>query len=306
MRKLTTEDFIKKAIEVHGNKYDYSLVNYSGCKNKIIIVCPIHGEFKQTPDNHLIGNGCYYCSLLNNAKKLRKPYEEFISIANKIHNNKYDYSRVNYVNNKTKIIINCPIHGEFKQTPDKHISLKNGCPKCAIDGRKITQTKTLISFIQEAEKIHNNKYDYSKLVYINNKTKVEIICKEHGLFKQTPDNHLKGKGCPICKESKGENKIREFLKNENIIFISQHKFKDCVNIKPLPFDFYLPEYNTCIEYQGRQHYEPIDFFGGANGLNSTLKRDKIKSEYCKENNIKLMIIKHSDNTIQSLVNYFHN
>ena len=119
------------------------------------------------------------------------------------------------------------------------------------------------------------------------------MCPLHGIFNQVASNHLTGQGCPICKESKGEKEIREFLTTNNVKFNHQHKFKDCKNILPLPFDFYLPEHNTCIEFNGRQHYEPIDYFGGVNGFKSTQFRDKIKYDYCKNNKITLFIIKDS-------------
>ena len=156
-------------------------------------------------------------------------------------------------------------------------------------------------FIEKAINKHGNKYDYSLVEYRNNSEKIDIICPIHNRFKQIPNNHLNGNGCPLCKESKGERKIRLFLKENNINFIPQYKFNDCKNILSLPFDFYLPEHNICVEYNGRQHYEPIKLWGGINNLIEIKKRDKIKMEYCKNNNIPLIIIKYNSKNLNKLI-----
>ena len=195
MKKKTTEQFIKEAKAIHGDKYDYSKVNYKGCFEKVCIICPIHGEFWQTPAMHLSGQGCSKC-----CGRKRKTKEEFIEDAKKVHGNKYDYSKVNYVNNKTKVIITCPIHGDFLQRPDRHL-FGCGCNKCGYDNTAEKCKTSLEDFIKRAKEIHGDKYDYSKVVYVNNHTKVCIICPIHGEFWQTPRTHLMGRGCPICNES---------------------------------------------------------------------------------------------------------
>jgi hypothetical protein len=185
MKRLTTEQFIEKAKAVHGDKYDYSLVDYRNAKTKVKIICPEHGSFEQTPNNHLSGNNCPKCS----DKKLNT--EEFIEKARNVHGDRYNYSIVVYNNKQTKVKIICPIHGDFEQRPDSHLN-GNGCPHC---GRKTKTTKT---FIRESNIVHNDKYNYSLVEYKNNSIKVKIICPEHGSFEQTPSNHLSGKGCPKC------------------------------------------------------------------------------------------------------------
>ena len=157
-------------------------------------------------------------------------------------------------------------------------------------------------FVYKSKKIHGDKYDYSLVNYINNKTKVEIICSEHGIFKQRPTDHLNGCGCPICRESKGEKKIRNFLNEKKIKFLPQYKFNNCKHILQLSFDFYLPEYNICIEYNGIQHYKPIEKFGGKNQFLIQNKCDNIKKEFCLKNNIKLIIIKYDNNILDELTN----
>lgn len=189
MRKqdLKTIAFIERARLIHGDKYDYSKVEYINSRSKVCIICPEHGEFWQKPSSHLQGKGCSKCC---GTKKLTT--EEFIERAKKIHGDKYDYSKVVYINNHTKVCIICPIHGEFWQTPKNHLK-SVGCYKCS---KVFPLTKEI--FEKRGKIIHGDKYDYSKVEYINYETKVCIICKEHGEFWQTPHDHLSGYGCPFC------------------------------------------------------------------------------------------------------------
>jgi hypothetical protein len=227
---LTTEQFIKKAKSIHGNKYDYSKVNYIKSYIKVIIICPKHGEFLITPNNHLSKKaGCSIC--FGNKTLTTK---QFIIKANDIHNNRYDYSLVQYINTSSKVKVKCNKHGIFNVTPNDHLS-NCGCPDCGIEHSKELQRKPTKQFIIDAKKIHGNLYDYSLTKYINCKTKIIIICKKDGSFEQTPNAHLRGQGCPKCKKFKGEEKISSYLKEHNINFISQKRFEDCRGIKnPLP------------------------------------------------------------------------
>lgn len=194
--RTNKESFIKESNEVHQCKYDYSGVDYKGVTTKVKIICPIHGEFLQAPRIHLKGCGCPKCGFERQNDATRLTTEEFIIRANKIQGNKYDYSKVEYVDYNTKVCIICPEHGEFYQTPNKHL-LGQGCPKCGN-----TKKLSLTEFIERSRKIHGNKYDYSKARYVNNGTKVCIICPIHGEFWQTPHNHLIGRGCNKCKNNK--------------------------------------------------------------------------------------------------------
>ena len=278
IKKLNKESFIEKAKIVHGDYYDYSLVEYVNSRTKIKIICPIHGNFEQISNNHLRGSGCNVCN--NNNYKAKN---SFYSKVNEIHGDKYNYSLVNYINNLIKIKIICPIHGEFEQTPMGHLN-GNGCSLC---GNKNLNNK---SFIERALLKHGNKYDYSLVDYKNNKTKISILCPIHGIFEQKAEHHLNGAGCPVCKESRGEREIKQILNDNLIVFIPQKRFSECRDKKPLPFDFYLPDYNTCIEFNGRQHYEPVKYWGGVENFKKQQKRDKIKKEYCENKNILLIII----------------
>ena len=286
-KKLTKEDFIKKASKIHNFKYDYSLVNYVNNRTKVKIICPIHGEFEQTPNNHFV----YGCSKCGGTSKLTK--EEFIKKANKIHNYKYDYSLVNYVNNRTKVKIVCPIHGTFEQIPNTHLN-GSGCIYCRNDSYSKKYSLSKEDFINKAKLIHDNKYDYSLVEYKNTKTKIKIICPAHGVFEQEPKDHLKGKGCPKCRSSKGERRIREILKSKGIIFEEQKKFKDLKDKTCLSYDFYIPESNTLIEYNGIQHYKPLDCFGGRKKFLLQKHHDWLKREYAKKKGITLIVIPYND------------
>lgn len=192
VHKSSTEEFIEKAKQIHDDKYDYSKVNYINNHTKVCIICPEHGEFWQTPKNHLKGQGCNQCAIEYRGNKLKNTIEKFIEKARKIHGNKYDYSKVEYKNSISKIHIICPIHGEFEQVAAYHLS-GNGCPKCANNTAYTTE-----EFIKRAKEKHGDKYDYSKTNYINAYTKVCIICPEHGEFWQTPRDHLHTNGCKEC------------------------------------------------------------------------------------------------------------
>lgn len=196
-KKITTEDFIVRAKTTHGDKYGYEKVHYTKMHDKVCIVCPKHGEFWQRAYHHVYGGGCPKC-----AGKEQLTTEEFISIANKRHNNFYGYKSTKYVNSKSKVIITCPKHGNFEQIASDHLA-GSGCPKCACIGKLTTE-----EFIERSKKIHNNKYDYSKVKYKNSRTKVCIVCPEHGEFLQEPASHLRGNGCPECaKEMCGKSRI---------------------------------------------------------------------------------------------------
>ena len=204
-----------------------------------------------------------------------------------MHGKKFDYSKVKYINSTTEVEIICREHGSFFQIPSGHLSGQQ-CPSCS--GVK---QKTTLEFISESKVIHNNLYDYSKVEYINNRTKVIIICLKHGEFEQSPKSHLRGHGCPKCNISKGELKVKELLENYNIKYIREYKFEDCVSIggRKLPFDFYIKDMNLLIEYDGRQHFE--DVFGVVSFINLK-QNDNIKDKYCELNNIELLRIKYDD------------
>lgn len=296
-KKLTTEEFIEKARKVHGDKYDYSNVKYTDSLTKVCIICNRCGrEFWQTPANHLRGQGCAHC---NKSKPSNK--DEFVRKSIEVHGNKYDYSLVEYINSCTKVKIICPKHGVFEQNPAAHVN-GQGCMYC----RK-TRRYNKEEFIRRAKIVHGDKYDYSLVKYIYNYIKVKIICPIHGVFEQTPAEHLYGSGCHKCRASCGEKKINDYLKQNNIEYKAQYPIKleqQMFSRNNLKIDFYLPKYNTFIEFNGEQHYKRIPYFHKSeDDFQMQVERDKRLKDYCKKNKIKLIVIKYNQiNKIEKILN----
>lgn len=280
-KRHSLDEFIRKAKYIHGEKYDYSLTEYKNSYTKIKIICKKHGIFKQAPSGHLTGNGCKKC----HRESTKTGINTFIKKATEVHASKYDYSLTVYVNARTKIKIICPTHGVFYQTPNSHL-LGTGCKKCYYEKKYSNKEE----FVKKSMEIHGNKYDYTLVEYIHARKPVKIICNTHGVFKQTPNNHLRGQRCKMCSPSNGEKKIYDYLSSNGIKVKQQKRFKNCKNKKPLSFDFYLPDYNLLIEYDGEQHYKPIDYFGGVESLMNVMKNDKIKNIWCLDNGITLLRI----------------
>jgi hypothetical protein len=130
-KQVTTKSFIEKAQNVHGFKYDYSKTEYINAKTKVTIICPIHGEFKQLPNNHLKYN-CNKCGNITAGLNGSLTTDKFVEKAKLVHGNKYNYSKVVYTKSKNKVVIICPKHGEFRQTPSDHLQSR-GCPSCKLD-----------------------------------------------------------------------------------------------------------------------------------------------------------------------------
>ena len=353
--KYNKEIFIKKAKEVHGDKYDYSKVEYINANTKVCIVCPIHGEFWLRPFKHLQGNGCKKCNSYERANKF-----DIVEKLRKIYGDKYIYNKTS-LNNKDKlgrICITCPKHGDFYVTPNNALR-GHSCKKCSnerlseekkmnisdvqkridkvygknifkidenygyinyhskvrvfslknniffevilanfLQGKSKYKNKILKkekkdflkirkdNFIKKAKEGHGNKYDYSKIKYKNNRTKVCIICPKHGEFWQTPVKHLHGQGCSRCKTSSLEILVENKLKSKNIKY-EEHKFFKWLKMNgPQHLDFYLPDYNIAIECQGEQHYTKNTEYG--KDFKKTIDRDENKYKLLKEHNIKLL------------------
>lgn len=203
--------FIKKSKEVHDNFYNYDNVIYKNARTKVLITCPNHGDFWQLPYNHLLGKGCNKCSVDKNKILFTKSRGKFIDDSISIHGNKFNYDKVDYKNDGTDVIINCPKHGDFLQKPNHHLQGQM-CPLCRKEDIYQNYTKKYSDlFVKRSKEIHNNYYDYSKSIYINNKTILTITCPKHGDFLQKASNHLNGRGCPRCNQSQGEKKIESFL-----------------------------------------------------------------------------------------------
>lgn len=201
LKKLTTADFIRKAILVHGITYDYSLVDYQRAFEQVSIICKKHGtEFSQIANNHLRGYGCPECGKAKIGVALKGNTLDFVNKAVKVHGDKYDYSEVVYTKTHSKVKIICPKHGEFAQEPANHLAGK-GCTGCKADVTSEGFSDTQEDFVRKASEAHDFKYDYSAVKYVNSGVKVDIICKEHGVFKQQPTRHVFGNGCPSCAKT---------------------------------------------------------------------------------------------------------
>lgn len=282
MKKITNEAFIERINKIFDGKYDTSKVNYVNAKTKVTLICPKHGDFESTPNHLNDGHGCPYCA------NRYVSTNQFINKAKKVHGDTYDYSKVNYINNKTPICITCKKHGDFWQIPYSHLA-GNGCNKCnggiAFDANE---------FIEKANEIHNSFYDYSQIEYINARTKVKIICPKHGYFWQTSECHLRGQGCPKCKSSKLENIVINALSKNNIRFIFQAHI-GTLGLKTV--DFKLLDYNIVIECQGEQHFIDTMFGNSLFKVKDRLILDEEKYNVCKNHNIEIIYF--------TIPDYFH-
>jgi hypothetical protein len=198
-KPITTEQFVLRSKDIHGNKYDYSLVEYYNMRTKVQITCPNHGKFEQTPVNHVSGSGCNQCGIEKNQLHQTSNTEKFTTKAKSLYGQQYDYSLVNYINNRIKVQIICKEHGMFEQRPMTHLTGDGGCKKCKSNKMSNALKQTKEEFISKANIIHNNQYDYSNTTYVSSQHNVVIKCKIHGVFEQTPNNHVSNKtGCPTC------------------------------------------------------------------------------------------------------------
>lgn len=290
--KINIDDFINRSKNVHNDLYDYSLVEYINNTTKVKIICPIHGEFEQTPKNHLKGSGCKECGKIKCINSRKITTEEFVIKSKNIHSDKYDYSNTIIDGVRSKVKINCPIHGEFNQEAHKHLN-GHGCKKCTIIDNPRFIKMSHEEFLSKSQEVHGDTYNYDNSIYNGSKEIVEIICKKHGIFQQYAGVHMAGHGCPSCSQSKGEKEISKTLNSLSINFVEQKKFNECLNKKTgrvLKFDFYLPDLNLLIEYDGEQHFKPIEFFGGQDELVKRQALDKIKNRYAIDNGFKLLRI----------------
>lgn len=279
-------EIIKRYQELYGDKFDYSLFKYVNGRTKGKIKCnTCNTIFKQRPDSHLSGNGCPNCrnKYFSDLKCLSQ--EEIIKRFIKLHNNKYDYSNVVYNGYHNKVEIICNEHGSFYQTPNNHLK-GHGCPICKRIKHSKFLTLTQEEVIERFKQIHGDRFGYDDFVYKGMNKKGSIKCYQHGLYSQTPNNHLKGQGCPGCNYSKGEAALEYIFIKNNIKYESQFK---------LPFynyeyDFHLPDYGIIVEFNGRQHYEPVDRFGGLERFNQQIDRDAFKRTLAREYRIPLIEI----------------
>jgi hypothetical protein len=278
--KITTKEFIERAKKVHGHKYDYSLINYFNSKTKIKIFCQNHGFFIQKPNNHLVGQGCPKCSKIILGATQRKNIEWLDSLA-KMNNGKC--LSEDYVNNKTKYLWSCQNSHKWRTTA-KNISRGSWCPYCV---HKIVENDYLSKLA-----IKNNGECLSN-IFIGVNKKYEWKCNKGHIWKMNANSVQQGRWCPECvdhRNSKGIKSIKNFLLINSLPFIKEKRFENCRYKQPLPFDFYLPDHNCCIEYDGEQHFEVYGGWSTKEVLIRTQKSDSIKNDFCVNNEIKLIRI----------------
>ena len=212
-KKLTTKEFIQKAKIIHNDKFDYSKVEYNGSKSKINIICPIHGSFYRTPDNHLYSSGCSKCGYHKTKNKIKYDKNKFIIKSSEVHGDKFDYSKVEYKHSRFKVNIICPIHGLFKQEPSSHIR-GCGCPKCANENYvgKYQLYKAL-----------NNYYNFSGYLYI-----IKMYDDQESFTKIGISKNLKQRFNQLKKDSSYNIEIikTQFFKDFNQAIIKEHELHE--------------------------------------------------------------------------------
>ena len=283
-RKSNTIEFIEKSKLKHNGIFDYSLVDYVNDKNKVSIICKEHGEFNQSPNNHLKGQGCPKCD-----KSFKLNISDFIKKSNLKHGNKYDYSLVKYINNITTVSIICNLHGIFNQVARNHL-IGYGCKICAGNLKSSTD-----DFSYKSNIIHNNRYDYSLVDYKNALTKVRIICRQHGEFIQTPNKHLNGRGCQICGLKYG------LMENDWLDVIGIEKKDRQVSIGKYVVDGVDKVNNIIYEFNGDFWHGNPNIFE-SNIVNSVIgkkfgelyRNTIIKEEYLKSMGYKIISIWESE------------
>lgn len=298
-RAFSHEQYIEKLKTIH--PYIIPIEQYINAKTPILHYCKNHNvKWIAMPDKVLRGCGCPKCSkesFYQTRTKTRDEYITELSIKNP------DLILIgDYFGNKTLTEHYCKIHDYiFDITPNSALA-GHGCKYCRSDKIREKQFKSEDVYVEE---LKERRPDI-KLVgeYLGALVPTEHLCLEHNvIWKATPANIFYGSGCPQCNESKDERLVRLWLEKHSIEYIPQKKFDDCMDICHLSFDFYLLDYNTLIEVNGRQHYEPVEYFGGKEKFDIQVKHDNIKKQYCIDNNIRLLCIRYDENIEEALTNF---
>lgn len=293
--KISSQDFANEVLRVNPNII--LTEPYSNFKTKIQCRCTIDGHvWSAFPQNLLRGHGCPLCSANKTRTRLLKSHDDFVRELSQINPNVLVIGA--YKKGDTKILCECKIDGfQWNSRPSDLLHGK-GCPECKKEVIRGALVKPHSEFVNEMKQLHPQIKIIGK--YVNSYTKILCECKIDGnRWFVLPSNLIKGQGCPVCNESRGENAITNILKQWNVDFIPQFKFGDCKNTRPLPFDFYLPKYNMCIEYDGEQHFRAVNFGGCSDAIaidahKKTILNDEIKNKYCREHNIELIRISYVD------------
>lgn len=296
--KKTLEEIREESKIIHDGLYEIPDQPYQNNKSKIKILCKKCNQyFFQSTQNHLNKKqGCYHCNgnIRLTLKNIRLKDKE-------LHGDKFEIPEQEIINNRMKIKIYCKTCNIFfYRNLNSHLikNHTNYCPKCSP-----TKKLTLDIIRNRSKKIHGYQFEIPEQEFFNIKSSIKIFCKKcNQNFEQKILVHIdkRIRGCPNCNKSKGEKQIEKYLKENQIEYLTQKRFEDCKYILSLPFDFYLPKYNTCIEYDGELHFKPIDFFGGTKSLKEHQRNDNIKNQFCKSMNINLFRIKYDENIIEKI------
>ena len=298
-RTKTHREYVEKLKQLNPNII--AIEDYIDSKTSILHKCLIDGyEWNARPSNILSGRGCPKCSKEKQIKQQIKDHNQYVNEILKINPNIEVLEKYSGAN--IPIFHKCKIHNVKWKTIPTSILRGSGCYKCGMERSIKSKRKTHLQYVKEVKQLNCNIKVLDQ--YINDSTIILHKCLIDGHeWLAKPNNILNGYGCPKCNESKGEKQIASLLDSKYVAYERQKKFKDCCDINPLPFDFYLPDYNMAIEYDGLQHFKPIKHFGGNKAFEYTFKHDKIKNEYCKNNGISLLRIPYYKNVEEELNNF---
>ena len=301
MKRKTHDDYVQEVATVNPSIEVIGV--YNGGHEPIMHRCKVDGnEWMASPANILRGRGCPKCKSLKLHNNKAKTHSQYVEDVESLHDNIVVLGA--YTDNRTHILHQCTLDGYTWEAIPGNILKGSGCPLCAIEKQRISRTKDHEDYVAEVQAVNQNIEVVEQ--YAGAEIKILHRCKIDGYeWYVLPSNILSGHGCPICNESRGEKDIAAYLKKHNITYISQYTFNDCKNQRPLPFDFYIQKYNVCIEYDGEQHYKPIEHFGGEVGFQQRQINDMIKTNYCVSHKIGLLRIRY-DQDVNSELDHFLN
>ena len=299
MRKKTHEEYVEELAAK--NPTVEVIERYNGFHTKILHHCLIHDVyFMLQPANACRGDGCKICHKERIGIANAMTHDEYVKRVFNINNNIVVLGT--YTNNYTPILHRCTVHDVEWMVSPANILSGHGCSKCGSDKISNHFSKTHEQYVKEVNIINSDIEVIG--TYVNAKTPILHKCKIDGyVWSVAPDSILHGYGCPKCNESSGERQIRQWLDRHSVVYEYQKTFDDCRNVLPLPFDFYLPKYNSCIEFDGGQHYFPVNLFGGEESFEKTVKHDEIKNKYCEDNDIRLLRIPYYEDVDEQLNNF---
>lgn len=290
---MSQEHFLARARARHGDRFDYRHCDYQRFTAPIRIGCPVHGEFTTTPKQHLAtqSGGCRQCVRRQPGPTVRARWaKRFLDQARQRHGDRYDYCDTVYRGPRKKITVRCHKHGPFLIPAGKHLAGR-GCRTCSREELSRERRLSVWGLVERIVAAHGlGHYDYRLQGYVNLFSKLSIRCHRHGWFQQSAGSHIKGSGCPRCCSSRGERRIRHELGRLGITFQEQVRFPDCRDRGQLAFDFYLPAYNVLIEYDGKQHFQKSELWGGRHVLETTQRHDAIKTAFSASHGYQLVRI----------------